>query len=647
MGSISIQTVRELYPGRSDIEIAAKIAEEEGYIVVLRYRSRGARDYTDFATCTLSEEVKGYFSSPYCNDVEILYDIRSQALEITSALLLQSKCKICGRPSTQQSLIIGSGNDFYFCPICTNMFCHHCLPNLPLTKYPYGYAKCPDCDVQLQRAFPGAFGNKPCRNKGKQGEAEVKSHSDRSVPLIEQESLYGSFKSKTLWKMDYLPGIGESLTCSEDCLHCGLVRSVGDPKIGFTSEFAVVDGVRYTFYERITPNADLPIVQFSPDGSVWGYSAKQKDRELVVINGRESKHYEELLHPWLTFDLSFSQKGGHFAFGVRNEGKCFLVINGEEMSPFENVENFHWSHSGERYCYTAKIKGNECYIVDGEQGPVYQSVGWLVFSPDDKHFAYTAKTEKGYFVLIDHERIGEVYNDIESITFSPDGKHLAYWIKQGEVFSLFVNGQPMGIWVVPGEIDVHRLGQNWQIEFSPDGSHIAAAGIHRGKQLVLKDGTEVGSYASVGHLMYMNQNQLLYLAEHENKRWSLVVDGKTQDEYPFVCNLVTAAKGNRYAFQVSEKDHYYMVVDGIPTKLKYSPKRDFKYLKFSTDGSRFSYVAAREVNPREHNPNLYVVIDDIENGPYDRVAGTHFAENDVFRFITLRSGMVEIIERHL
>lgn len=167
MGSISREFLRRKYPGKSDAEIAAQLAEEGGYVAVLRYKSSGALDYTDFATCILDEEVDGYFNSPYCSDVEILFDIRSRALKITPALVLQSKCRVCGRPATRKSLVIGGGNDFYFCPVCATMFCQDCILNLPLTGYPHGYAKCQYCDVQLQRAFPGAIGNKPLRDRGK------------------------------------------------------------------------------------------------------------------------------------------------------------------------------------------------------------------------------------------------------------------------------------------------------------------------------------------------------------------------------------------------------------------------------------------------------------------------------------------------
>ena len=159
--------MRRQYLNKNDAEIAAELANEGGYIVVLRYKSRGASGYTDFATCIISEEVEGYLNSPYCDDVEILYDIRKHALEITANLIHVSKCTSCGRSTDQKSLRTGGGNDFHFCPVCAAMFCDSCRLHLPLTKYPYGYAKCSDCDAQLQRAFPGAIGNKPLSDDAK------------------------------------------------------------------------------------------------------------------------------------------------------------------------------------------------------------------------------------------------------------------------------------------------------------------------------------------------------------------------------------------------------------------------------------------------------------------------------------------------
>jgi hypothetical protein len=56
------------------------------------------------------------------------------------------------------------------------MFCQSCYPSLPLTGYPSGYAKCLGCDVKLQRAFPGVYGNKPFRSKNTESQSPQGMH---------------------------------------------------------------------------------------------------------------------------------------------------------------------------------------------------------------------------------------------------------------------------------------------------------------------------------------------------------------------------------------------------------------------------------------------------------------------------------------
>ena len=102
------------------------------------------------------EEVAGYFNSPFCHDVEIVYDGRAKAIRITPKLILGGKCERCAKATTKKSLILMGGNDFYICPKCGKMFCDDCIVYLPLTGSP-GYAKCPYCDLVLKRAIPEMY----------------------------------------------------------------------------------------------------------------------------------------------------------------------------------------------------------------------------------------------------------------------------------------------------------------------------------------------------------------------------------------------------------------------------------------------------------------------------------------------------------
>lgn len=158
MGSLNIQTMRDKYPGKSDAEAAKAFAQKHGYIAIIRYKnSSSASDFTNIGTCQMEDEMRGYLSSPYCHDAEIIYDGRATALRITEDIILRGHCELCGKRTTQDSLQLMAGNDFYICPKCGLMFCDGCYVQLPLTSSP-GYGMCPKCRVKVQRATPGFYG---------------------------------------------------------------------------------------------------------------------------------------------------------------------------------------------------------------------------------------------------------------------------------------------------------------------------------------------------------------------------------------------------------------------------------------------------------------------------------------------------------
>lgn len=157
MSSLNIQIMRNEYPGKSDAEAAKAYAQQHGCIAIVRYKSRGAPDFTDIGICTMESEIRGYLTSPYCSDAEVIYDGRSTDLHITADLITQGHCELCGKQATKQSLTLLAGNDFYICPKCGLMFCDKCYVRLPLTRS--GYGMCPKCGVQVQRAIPGFYGS--------------------------------------------------------------------------------------------------------------------------------------------------------------------------------------------------------------------------------------------------------------------------------------------------------------------------------------------------------------------------------------------------------------------------------------------------------------------------------------------------------
>jgi len=157
MGSRAIDELRSERAGASDRDAARALAEKYGYMAIVRYKnSSSASDFTNIGTCTTESEIRGYLTSPYCHAAEIIYDRRVSMFKFGVANVLNGACERCGKKSTRETLQMGAGNDFYFCPQCGLMSCDACYPYLPLTTSP-GYGKCPKCDTPVKRAIPSNF----------------------------------------------------------------------------------------------------------------------------------------------------------------------------------------------------------------------------------------------------------------------------------------------------------------------------------------------------------------------------------------------------------------------------------------------------------------------------------------------------------
>ena len=160
MGSFDIDSIRKDYPGKSDSEVARAFAEKYGNIVIVRYKnSPDASDYTNIGTCNTEAEIRGYLTSQYCHAAEIIYDGRSALFPLNATHVLDGHCATCFKVTTRESLQLGAGNDFYFCPKCGLLFCERCYSQLPLTSSP-GYGMCPKCKVQVKRTLPNFFVNR-------------------------------------------------------------------------------------------------------------------------------------------------------------------------------------------------------------------------------------------------------------------------------------------------------------------------------------------------------------------------------------------------------------------------------------------------------------------------------------------------------
>lgn len=82
MASLDIKTLRGQYPHLDDSDAAREYGVANNCIAIVRYRTKSSTsDYTNVGLCQSEEELSGYLQSPYCIDVEIIYDGRQKSPE--------------------------------------------------------------------------------------------------------------------------------------------------------------------------------------------------------------------------------------------------------------------------------------------------------------------------------------------------------------------------------------------------------------------------------------------------------------------------------------------------------------------------------------------------------------------------------------
>jgi uncharacterized C2H2 Zn-finger protein len=158
MSTVDINTLSERFPNLPEKEAAQAYAKEKGYVLIFKYRRKGADQYSHYGLCRTFGEIESYYNSPDVEEIKILYDGRITKIFITADYILLNTCYLCKRKTTKETFVLRTGNDFYFCPKCGLMFCDSCCDYLPLTNVYYGYRICINCGTRLKRAYPGQFG---------------------------------------------------------------------------------------------------------------------------------------------------------------------------------------------------------------------------------------------------------------------------------------------------------------------------------------------------------------------------------------------------------------------------------------------------------------------------------------------------------
>jgi len=336
----------------------------------------------------------------------------------------------------------------------------------------------------------------------------------------------------------------------------------------------VVNGNRGPEFEEVSP----PV--FSPDGERLAYRGKRKDREVLVLNGKETAEFEYASQRIDPTDLGWGAK------------KEFDYAGQLVFSP----DSQHWAYRAKR------DDKHETVFVDGKQGSEFEAVGRPFFSPDGQHLAYEAWPDKKrrLFILDAHE--GPQFDELARPGFSLDGRRFAYVAKRGKLWRTVIDGQE------GPEFDNDVFSYP---KFSPDNQHVIQLAMKRHGGLnrldlevqELRDGKIAGQATSRFHGGYP-------FLEGE----SLSPDGQR-------LAYIAGVGGEKFLRGQTTRAMRRVVVDGQVGK-------DFDALEidltFSPDSRHFVYAVRGGVGDNKS----MVVLDGQEGKLYDDVIGGAFRDAD-------------------
>lgn len=285
------------------------------------------------------------------------------------------------------------------------------------------------------------------------------------------------------------------------------------------------------------------------------YSGIDGYKQWVAVDNLDNKKYYD--------DVAFPITGNdpkHNGYNISNMIQPHTVMSDNTESKPWDKNDFEpyplFSPDSKHFTYAANIDDKWFAVVDGIEGKKYDYIDWLCYSPDSQHLAYAAKVGNKSVMVVDGKEIKQ-YDDISSPSFSIDSKQISYHAKVG------------GNWLtVTGGVESN--GEKTLVAVSPDKRHVA-------------------------YHVYSGDDSYFE------------VDGKVGKSYRFVSDFTFSFDGAHYAYVVSSGEGYFVVKDGIESKIY--PKAECQTPALSPDGSSLAFIVRQDAA-------AFVVINGVEGKPY-------------------------------
>ena len=214
--------------------------------------------------------------------------------------------------------------------------------------------------------------------------------------------------------------------------------------------FANIDGKAFGPYEAIDttrmtgPSSTDTGFFSSKDGKRNAFLAQKNGKWWPVIDGTESHMGYD------TCQLSgFSQEEDRLGYVGLSDSSAIPVvedIGGPAFRPQGgNDLRMFLSKNGQHYiCIAERPDGNRMLVLDGRsQTQTFYKISGVMIAPDNIRVAsLVALDSKHEAVFLDQEQLGGVFDKIVTgPVFSPDGKHVAFAGMTGNGYALVVDGR--------------------------------------------------------------------------------------------------------------------------------------------------------------------------------------------------------------
>jgi len=138
------------------------------------------------------------------------------------------------------------------------------------------------------------------------------------------------------------------------------VFNIDGTQFAFAASLGDNNFVISNLFDKLNAYDGATTIVFVPQINNLAYVAEQGEQSVVIVNGQESRAYDEIVYVYdedgNSTQLIVSDDGDTIVYQVEEEGQTFIVVNGDEGKAYDDISNITIDEDG-NVTYTAVDDG--------------------------------------------------------------------------------------------------------------------------------------------------------------------------------------------------------------------------------------------------------------------------------------------------